>query len=456
MEPEEREKPVLEELARCNSIRFTSIYVVAFFLLLWLSNSTVVLSASLLVFSFFVAEAVSNAIENALPRRIVDDPESKAVFITGCDTGFGNALARRLDTLGFTVYAGCLHPKENEALQLSESTSARCETIYVDVTKQSTLDDARKHIEDTLGNKTLWAIVNNAGIGAFTEIEWCPVEIYQKILDVNALGPIRATKTFLPLLRKSEGRIIMVASLAGRYTFPGSSAYSMSKCAVVSFADGLRREMVKWGITIHTVEPTAYRYIEFLQTHTKYEIYRLFKWVSSDRTPLSAEKNMKKNLQNIWDKLPEDIKESYGSAYYQDFLLKLKQFSDNARPKEKIAEVIDDLVDAVAGAAPLGRYVPNIITQLRARLICALPTGAQDALLCKIAAPSTPPAAAPPKRESSLSKSLKGLKERSLYRQLSMPMFSSVPKKSDPKTEAPTTGTPLLRMKEEESQHFKF
>jgi NAD(P)-dependent dehydrogenase (short-subunit alcohol dehydrogenase family) len=58
--------------------------------------------------------------------------------------------------------------------------------------------------------------VNNAGIGTYTEIEWCPVEVYQKILDVNTVGPIRVTQAFLPLLRKSQGRIVIIASLAGK------------------------------------------------------------------------------------------------------------------------------------------------------------------------------------------------------------------------------------------------
>jgi NAD(P)-dependent dehydrogenase (short-subunit alcohol dehydrogenase family) len=62
----------------------------------------------------------------------------------------------------------------------------------------------------------LWAVVNNAGIAAFTEIEWCSVDQFQRILDVNVLGVVRVTKAFLPLLRHSKGRVVNVASLAGQ------------------------------------------------------------------------------------------------------------------------------------------------------------------------------------------------------------------------------------------------
>lgn len=63
-------------------------------------------------------------------------------------------------------------------------------------------------------------MVNNAGIAAFTEIEWCPIDVYSKVINVNSLGPIRVTKAFLPLLRESHhGRVIIVASLAGKLLF---------------------------------------------------------------------------------------------------------------------------------------------------------------------------------------------------------------------------------------------
>ena len=64
--------------------------------------------------------------------------------------------------------------------------------------------------------ENLWAVVNNAGIASFTEIEWCSLGTYRKLLEVNALGPVMVTKTFLPLLRRGGGgRVVVVASLAG-------------------------------------------------------------------------------------------------------------------------------------------------------------------------------------------------------------------------------------------------
>lgn len=61
-----------------------------------------------------------------------------------------------------------------------------------------------------------WALVNNAGIATFQEIEWCSVTQFQQIMDVNVIGVVRVTKAFLPLLREGDGRVINVASLAGK------------------------------------------------------------------------------------------------------------------------------------------------------------------------------------------------------------------------------------------------
>ena len=58
-------------------------------------------------------------------------------------------------------------------------------------------------------------MVNNAGIACSSEIEWCPMETYKQMLDVNVLGAVRVTNTFLPLLRRSQGRVVIVTSMAG-------------------------------------------------------------------------------------------------------------------------------------------------------------------------------------------------------------------------------------------------
>ena len=59
--------------------------------------------------------------------------------------------------------------------------------------------------------------MNNAGIGCMCEIEWCPLDTFQRIFDVNTLGIVRVTKAFLPMLRESQGRVVVMASMAGKW-----------------------------------------------------------------------------------------------------------------------------------------------------------------------------------------------------------------------------------------------
>jgi retinol dehydrogenase-16 len=71
-------------------------------------------------------------------------------------------------------------------------------------------------------------------------MEWCTMEDYDKILDVNLHGVIRVTTAFLPLVRLSRGRVVNVSSMAGRMVSVGVGPYSISKYGVEAFTDTLR------------------------------------------------------------------------------------------------------------------------------------------------------------------------------------------------------------------------
>ncbi|XP_070383315.1 D-beta-hydroxybutyrate dehydrogenase, mitochondrial-like isoform X2 [Dermacentor albipictus] len=105
----------------------------------------------------------------------------------------------------------------------------------------------------------LWSVVANAGIGSCGLLEWLTMETVTNIFDVNVFGALRVTKKFLPLLQKSSGRVVAIASPFGHFTQPMIVPYCMSKHAVVSMMDGLRRECHGSGVDFVIVEPSAYR-----------------------------------------------------------------------------------------------------------------------------------------------------------------------------------------------------
>nr|CAG4644125.1 EOG090X09NT [Lepidurus arcticus] len=169
-------------------------------------------------------------------------------------------VCQRLDFLGLKVYACCLDSNGVGAKELQASCSDKMQVVQMNVTDDEAIERTVKYVSETLGDYKLWALVNNAGIGSVVEFEWAPLATFQRTFDVNTLGPVRVTKAFLPLLREAgEARVAITASISGRITFPGCTAYAMSKHAVTALADGLRREMKKWNISVHTIEPTLYK-----------------------------------------------------------------------------------------------------------------------------------------------------------------------------------------------------
>ena len=289
-----------------------------------------------------------------IPRETID-PSGKAVFITGCDTGFGHNLAKKLADYGFAVYAGCLVPSGDGASQLASHSSGRIQVVPLDVTKDADVAEARKTVEASLHDRELqlWSVVNNAGILASTEIEMGSMGPFTSQLAVNTIGVIRVTKAFLPLLRPSKGRVINVASLAGRFSIPGMVGYCVSKCAVISFSEGLRREMLKWGIDVVTIEPHLFN------------------------TNLVNNEANHRILKDAWAETPPDVKSAYGEEYFKGYQVFLNKVLGSARPR--VNHVVETMAAAVTETfVSPSYYVLNDVEQLRVAAYSFVPTRVLD------------------------------------------------------------------------------
>ena len=175
-------------------------------------------------------------------------------YVTGCDSGFGSVVVKELAALGYGVFATHMLPASADTLR---SAHANILPLRVDITSQASVDEAAKAIASHLGpGQTLQGLVNNAGIMVQSgPAEWTPADNFEKMFAVNLIGASRVTNSVLPLLRKSRGRIVNVASLAGRVSMPFLAAYSASKYAMEGYSDCLRRELYAWGVTVHIIEP---------------------------------------------------------------------------------------------------------------------------------------------------------------------------------------------------------
>lgn len=178
----------------------------------------------------------------------------KTIFISGATSGIGLAAAAMLDKNGFRVIAGVL-PGEDTS-NLEKAASDNLVILPVDITKIEMVAEARRQIEQLTGDKGLYALVNNAGIGSGMPLEFHPMAEIRQIMEVNFFGHVQVTQEFLPLLRKAKGaRIVNIASIAGIVASPMMGAYSASKHAVEAFSASLRQELAPHGIKVSIIEP---------------------------------------------------------------------------------------------------------------------------------------------------------------------------------------------------------
>jgi NAD(P)-dependent dehydrogenase (short-subunit alcohol dehydrogenase family) len=101
------------------------------------------------------------------------------------------------------------------------------------------------------------AVVDNAGIAIAAPLEFLPPEELTRQLDVNVVGQLRVLQAFLPALRRSRGRIVLMGSVGGRSALPFIGAYAMSKFALEAMADVLRLELAPFGVTVSIIEPAT-------------------------------------------------------------------------------------------------------------------------------------------------------------------------------------------------------
>ncbi|XP_054602933.1 retinol dehydrogenase 1 isoform X3 [Nothobranchius furzeri] len=259
----------------------------------------------------------------------VDAFSQKHVFITGCDSGFGNLLARQLDGKGFKVIAACF--TEKGAADLAAASSPRLKTLQLDVTDSASIRRAVEFVSGEVRERGLWGLVNNAGRSIpIGPTEWMQLEDFTKVLDVNLIGVIDVTLQFLPLVKKARGRVVNVASILGRLSLTGG-AYCVSKWGVEAFSDSLRRNMHHFGIKVSIIEPGFF----------KTEVTRV-DLIDAD-------------LRRLWMRLPQDVKDSYGASYFEDYV-RMQDLAMGLLCSSDISKVTRCMEHALTARHPRTRY----------------------------------------------------------------------------------------------------
>lgn len=292
------------------------------------------------------------------------------VIVTGCDSGFGQELAYKLDKLGFNVYAACL--TEKAVKELDMSTSERLRTAKVDVTKSEDIANFYEFVKNALPNeKGLWGIVNNAGVVG--HMGFCDIlgrEQYIETLNVNLFGMIEMNRKFLPLLRQSKGRIINTSSVAGRLA-TGNPCYTISKYGVEGYSDCLRRELYNQGVTVHIIEPGSFA------------------------TPLitrMTKANLRTKFQTVMDKGTKEEQEFYGPDYVDEVADLFTEVAVKVASKDTY-KVVNAYHHALTARYPKTRYLVGIDANIIYPILWTIPDWITDILFAYAGLGKVKPAA---------------------------------------------------------------
>lgn len=237
--------------------------------------------------------------------------ENHSVLITGASTGIGYASAKYLSDKGWRVFAGVR--KAEDAARLSAELGDNVHPVICDVTDADIIKSAAEQVRQDLAGQTLSGLVNNAGIAVAGPLLHLPPEEMTRQLDVNVTGQLRVTQAFAPLLGAEKGftgepgRIVNISSVAGFHAMPILTPYACSKFALEAFTEGLRREMMLYGIDVVAINPGPIK------------------------TP-------------IWDKAQELDPEQYGQTDFIKAIHRLLKFTlnsaENGLPPERVAQAI--------------------------------------------------------------------------------------------------------------------
>jgi 3-oxoacyl-[acyl-carrier protein] reductase len=192
------------------------------------------------------------------------DLKSRVAVITGGAQGIGYAAAQRMLRSGASVAlwdidAKRLHEAENalNALVESEKLAGRASTEVVELSVEADIAAATKTAVDAHGRIDI--LVNNAGITGGNGVTWeLDPDMWRRVVEVNLVGPFLTSRAVVPqMIKQGYGRIVNIASIAGKEGNPNASHYSASKAGLIALTKSLAKELATKGVLVNAVTPAA-------------------------------------------------------------------------------------------------------------------------------------------------------------------------------------------------------
>jgi NAD(P)-dependent dehydrogenase (short-subunit alcohol dehydrogenase family) len=201
--------------------------------------------------------------------------DKKTAIVTGGAQGFGLAMTERFLMSGADVIIWDFDTLAVEKT-IKKLNNSKLSFAIVDVTN---FDQISTEVEKVTKNKKIDIFINNAGIAGKNTTVWdYPVEEWKKVLDLNLNAVFYCLKAITPhMIKNNYGRIVNIASIAGKEGNPNASAYSASKAGVIGLTKSLGKELANKNIAVNTVTPAAAKTRIFDQMTKEHINYMLSK-----------------------------------------------------------------------------------------------------------------------------------------------------------------------------------
>ena len=232
------------------------------------------------------------------------DLSGRNAIVTGGAQGFGLEISQRFIDSGAKVMIWDIDKKLIDSLQTKLDKHSSFFDI-VDVTDFSSVSEGVNNAIRKLGKVDIF--VNNAGITGPNETTWdYPIDDWRKVIEVDLNGVFYCSKSIVPhMIENNYGRIVNIASIAGKEGNPNAPAYSSAKAAVIALTKSLGKELSQYSISVNCVTPSAARtriFDQMTQEHIDYmlskiprnrfvdleEVASLVTWLSSEECSYST------------------------------------------------------------------------------------------------------------------------------------------------------------------------
>lgn len=195
----------------------------------------------------------------------------RVAIVTGGARGMGAAAARRLVGDGAQVAIWDLNHEAAQAVAERLGGEKHARAVSVNIGESRSIDEGIRETLEAFGRIDI--LINCAGIaGVNALVEQFPEDVWRQVLNINLTGAFLTCRAVIPEMRKNDyGRIVNVASVAGKEGNPNASAYSASKAGMISLTKSLGKELAATGITVNAITPAVIE-TEMLSDVTKEQL----------------------------------------------------------------------------------------------------------------------------------------------------------------------------------------